>query len=383
MEKGFRKTLKQYLDILGTTLRPSTVAVYRLHLESLIRFLERHYPEIDSLEKLRRTPHIEGWLQSLARAQPPLKNGTRRKYIRSGRRFFQDIRDWGWPGKPPPELIHFDDFPPRDYHLPKPLPPEVDAVLIEALLKKGEWLCLGLVLARWTGLRIGEVAHLEVDCMVRNPGERYSLRVPLGKLHNERVIPIDKETAALVETIRKKRDQTRNTLDPETGRPIKWLFVNTKGQPTNRVIFSRRLKAVAKSIGLQENVHPHRLRHTYATELIRCGVSLPSVMKLLGHRTLKMTLRYIAVTNEDLSKAYLEASAKARQRYVMFKRFQVNGEIKGTTGSLEAISAAFDELVARIQTVRFDHPKPDKRKKLQRLVERLRRMQNEFPNMLE
>ncbi len=46
-------------------------------------------------------------------------------------------------------------------------------------------------------------------------------------------------------------------------------------------------------------------RHTYATELVRGGLNLVGVMKLLGHRTIKMTLRYVKVTNEDLGRDYL------------------------------------------------------------------------------
>jgi integrase len=352
-------------------------------VKSLIRFLEKHYPEVDSFEKLKRAPHIEGWLQSLAQKQPPYKNNTRRKYIRYVRRFLQDISDWDWPGKPPPGLIRSDDFPPRQQYLPRPLPPEIDRVLIDALRKKRNPICLGLVLARWTGLRVGELSRLELDCLVQNTDGRYSLRVPLGKLHSERVIPIDKETADLIKTIRRKRGRKPPIIDPETGRPIKLLFCNSKNQEIDRVIFLRNLKAVAKSIGITENVYTHRLRHTYATELLRCGVSLPGVMKLLGHRTLKMTLRYVAVTDEDLSNAYLEAAVKVRQRYAMVKRFPVEGEMADNLESLDAINAAFDELVARIQKVRFDRPYSEKRKKLQRLGERLRRMQNEVPGLLE
>ena len=382
MENLCHQTLKKYLAVLGTTLRPQTVAHYRRHIEGLIKFLRKHHPNVDSFDMLRRTPHIEGWLQFLATAKPPLKNNTRRDHIQHLRRFFKDIREWDWPGAPPPGLIVSDDFPPCDRFLPKPLPPEVDAVLIEGLQIMGDSLCLGLLLARWSGLRVGELAGLEMDCLTQNPGKRYSLRVPLGKLHNERVIPIDAETASLIETIRIERGERPPWVDPETGRSIDLLFCNAKGRKLHRNRFFQKLKSVAKSLGISHNVHPHRLRHTYATELLRCGVSLPGVMKLLGHRTLKMTMRYVEVTNEDLGKAYLKAVAKARKQYAELKRFHANSETECPQGTLERIDEAFDELIARIQSVRFDHPIPLIRKKLQRFVERLRIMQKEIPNLL-
>ena len=84
-------------------------------------------------------------------------------------------------------------------------------------------------------------------------------------------------------------------------------------------LFARKLKRVARTASITENVHPHRLRHTYATELLRSGVSLIGVMKLLGHKTLRMTLRYVEVTDEDLGREYLIAIEQTRHRYSELK----------------------------------------------------------------
>lgn len=384
MENLCHQILKRYLCVLRTTLRPMTVYHYRHHVESLIDFLQKHYPEVDSFDKLRRSPHIEGWLQHLMRVKPHLKNNTRRKFIRNVRRFFADIREWHWPNPPPPGLLSYEDFPPRDWYLPKPLPPEVDSLLMEGLQKDGGLLCLGLILLRRTGLRIGELCHLALDCLTKYSENRYSIRVPLGKLHTEREIPVDAETAALVETIKKMRGHKPAFIDPETGHSIEFLICNPLGMARPRNKFLYKLKEIAKSLGISQNVYPHRLRHSFASELIRYGVSLPAVMKLLGHNTLKMTLRYVQVTNEDLSKAYLQAIGKARQRYSGLKPLPPEaGTDEFTQGSAEAVSAAFEELVARVQRVRFDNPHFKKRKKLQRIVERLHRTQGEIKELLE
>ncbi|MEI8120494.1 MAG: site-specific integrase [bacterium] len=61
-----------------------------------------------------------------------------------------------------------------------------------------------------------------------------------------------------------------------------------------------------------EQIHCHRLRHTFATEMARAGMPVPALMKLLGHRTPKMTMRYVEVAQVDVRKAYDEAVVQLR-----------------------------------------------------------------------
>jgi site-specific recombinase XerD len=65
---------------------------------------------------------------------------------------------------------------------------------------------------------------------------------------------------------------------------------------------SKALKQAAQQAGCSQRITPHRLRHTYATEMLRAGASLPEVMDLLGHNTVTMTLRYVQVTQNDLQR---------------------------------------------------------------------------------
>ncbi len=377
----FDKAIERYLAIRGAVLRPATIRHYRVALCSLAELLQARYPEVDTFAAARRAPHIEQWLQMLAAVEPPYTNDTRRETIQNVCRFFEDIEEWGWPESPASELIFRDDFPPPQHHLPRPLAPEVDHRLMDALREDGDFVSLGLILKRRTGLRIGELRGLELDCVVEHPESHCSLSVPLGKLRTERVIPIDPDTTQLVKTIRTMRGDRPPTLDRETGRPLELLFASPKGEllPCHR--FARKLKRVARSAGITENVHPHRLRHSYATELLRNGVSLIGVMKLLGHKTLKMTLRYVEVTNEDLGREYLSAIEQARHRYSELKDVSHAKTDEGGD-PVDAIKAIFDELVARLQRMRFDDSDSARRKGLQRLVERLRRAQSDLPDLL-
>lgn len=376
----FDRDLKRYLDIRSATLRPSTLQGYRHIILGVIAFLRTSLPEVDSFAKLERR-HIESWLDMLAKRDPPISNSFRRQSIRSVRRFFEDLRQWGWPGCPPAELISRNDFPPAQKYLPKPLAPDVDAVLMAALEKEGDLSCLGLLVARRTGLRIGELCRLEVDCLTEDPQGNFSLRVPLGKLRSEREIPVDDRTAALIKTIRAERGKRPMTTDPDTGRSVALLSCNREGGVLDPSRFRKRLKQVASECGIDENVHPHRLRHTYATEMLRYGVSLPGVMKLLGHTTLKMTLCYVEITNVDLGRDYLKAIERAGRHYAGLDA-PGSAETADGSASMGSIEAGFNQLVARVQTLRFDEPDPERRKRLQRFVERLRRAQKDLPELI-
>lgn len=371
--------LERYLDIRGVTLRPSTLGGYRLAVRGFLAFLHRGFPEVDSFSKLERR-HIDSWLQMLAKRDPPISNSYRRRSIRSLRRFFEDTRQWGWPGCPPAGLISPDDFPPAQKYLPKPLAPEVDAVLMAALEKEGDLSCLGLLVARRTGLRIGELCRLEADCLTEDSQGNFSLRVPLGKLHREREIPVDERTARWIQAIRAQRGARPPTTDPETGRSVVLLSCNRKGEALEASRFRKKLKEIAAECGIEDRVYPHRLRHTYATEMLRYGVSLPGVMKLLGHTTLKMTLRYVEITNVDLGRDYLRAIDRAGRHYAGLAA-PAEGE-PGGSASTGSIEADFDRLVARLQARRFDELDPERRKRLQRFVERLRRAQADLPQLL-
>ena len=105
-------------------------------------------------------------------------------------------------------------------------------------------------------------------------------------------------------------------------------------------------------------------------------------MKLLGHRNLQMTLRYVEITNVDLGRDYLRAIEKAGRHYAALDmpRSEV---LAAASDPLQSIDAIFDQLLARLQTVRFDQPDRARRKKLQRFVERLRRAQKGLPDLIQ
>jgi hypothetical protein len=62
-------------------------------------------------------------------------------------------------------------------------------------------------------------------------------------------------------------------------------------------------------------ISPHRLRHTWATELLNCGIGLPALMKLMGHKSIQMTLRYLKVAQPDLQREFYRARQNSTQSY--------------------------------------------------------------------
>ena len=80
MGNPFQEILDRYLA-KRSDLRSTTVAHYRLHIMSFLEFLSLRHPEIESLGKLKRSPHVEGWLEKLAKREPPYRSMTRYQFI--------------------------------------------------------------------------------------------------------------------------------------------------------------------------------------------------------------------------------------------------------------------------------------------------------------
>jgi Zn-dependent oligopeptidase len=95
-----------------------------------------------------------------------------------------------------------------------------------------------------------------------------------------------------------------------------------------------------------------------------------------------MTLRYVEVNQDDLRQSYLRAVREARKRYPHVAEIIDRKSSDNTPNALDDLDCTFTDLAAQVQAIRFNHPDPAKRKKLQRLVEVLRRAQKKLPELL-
>jgi integrase len=196
------------------------------------RFLAACDPALDSLAGLDRQRHIEPWLAAVAAARNPrtgtvLSASERRSRVLTVGRMIDDIIEWGWAEAPARRLIFARDVPLLPRALPRYLPADADRALAAALRASSNPLpAAALLLLRATGMRIGELLDLELDCVHEVPGAGAWLKVPLGKLDTERMVPIDEEALALVDQITEHRSPGRPLPHPRTGKPADFLLTH-------------------------------------------------------------------------------------------------------------------------------------------------------------
>jgi site-specific recombinase XerD len=323
------------IDELSITLRPNSMSGYRAGVGNLLRYLAMHYPRIHSLGALRRDPHLLGWMRHMAARNPPLHKATRRHYLLCVRRLLNGLACSGQYAVRE-GLIVGADFPRLDDYLPKPLSPEHDRCLQQHLQAHDDLSSNALLLLRYTGMRIGELLHLPTDCLRHLGGSQWALHVPMGKLHTDRWVPVDEQIRELYARILLLRQET------PTAASSSFLLPQPRGHNAAYAPLRQVLQRAAQQAGCSQRVNPHQLRHTYATDMLRAGASLPAVMHLLGHKDITMTLRYVQVTQNDLQREYHQARQSMGTMHAI-------PELPATRAQPEpgaGISAVFQSLLA-------------------------------------
>ena len=114
--------------------------------------------------------------------------------------------------------------------------------------------------------------------------------------------------------------------------------------------------------------------------MLRAGMSLPVLMKVLGHRTIDMTLRYAEVAGVDVQRAYFDTRAAIENRYEMPHLPAVH-RASNRKSARRAILTHIETLAAELEAFRRDYAKQSERKRVQRFVERLRRLAMDFKTL--
>lgn len=376
MTTPLRKTVERYLQLCSQTLRPSSVNGKRTDLQSLTLFLRQHYPSVRSWDQVRRYPHIERWLNQLH--DSPLKSNTRITRIGALRRFFDDMLDWQWPEAPPPNLILQTDLPPKEYHLPKPLPRDVDQTLTDALKRAPSLRTMGLLLLRQTGMRLGELIDLDVNALNNSEPDNFTLHIPLGKTRMEHVIPVSAETAAIIKVIHAQRATQTSWGQPLPPSVTRYLMVDHLGKRPSRCSYGLTLKKLATSLSTTERLYPHRLRHTFATEMIRAGMSVQALMKILGHTNAAMTMRYVEIATADLRQAY----DNAVKHLGVLKNLNLPVPVTPCAEPTN-VRNILSILITSLETLHRDNANTTMASSLARFVKRLRRTHDDLDRLLE
>ncbi len=335
MKKERPKIVYDYIATIEPTIKVKTCAQIGSCLAGFHHWIKQKKLAIS---KLNRQNMIQ-WFAFLKSKE--LHPGTRVYQISTVRKYLY----WVYENKiidiPPEELIRRGDFPKVPSYLPRPLPIEADFKLQERLANSDNQLHHGLLLMRQTGLRIGELMNLQYDCIRKDHNEVHFIKVPIGKLYNERLVPIEDETVKLI-----------HQLQQQTPTPRTWLF-QYGDDPEKRPSYSQFRKAliqICEGLEITEPVSTHRFRHSYATSLLNAGVSLFTVMKLLGHKDYRMTLRYAAVTQETVIDQYFDAAKKIHLKY----RTELKCSLPQTS-NFDPVDA-FSQVILWLQDIIDSHP---------------------------
>ncbi|MGX0037517.1 integrase/recombinase XerC [Staphylococcus warneri] len=153
-----------------------------------------------------------------------------------------------------------------------------------------------------TGIRVSELVHIKTqDLDMKLPGVKV-----LGKGNKERFKPFGEFCKQSIERYLKEFKPLKH-VDHD------YLIVNMQGQPITERGVRYVLNDVVKRTSGVTNIHPHKLRHTFATHLLNQGADLRTVQSLLGHVNLSTTGKYTHVSNQQLRKVYLNAHPRAKK----------------------------------------------------------------------
>jgi integrase/recombinase XerD len=285
-----------FLALLAARRSPRTVDAYARDLRTLREYLG-HPVATASVEEL------EGYAAQM-RADG-LSAATIARRQAAARGFFRHQQLLGARGDNPAAAV---PLPRRPKPLPKTLSPgEVERLIdatagVEPRALRDQAL---VELLYGAGLRVSEAVGIHrggVDL------EGRLVRV-LGKGGKERVVPIGRPAA---EALRRYLARGRPFLD-RRHRPE--LFLNARGGPLTRAGAFLILRRLAEKAGLDpKQVHPHLLRHSFATHLLEGGADLRSVQEMLGHADLSTTELYTHVTDRRRRDLYFQAHPHARRR---------------------------------------------------------------------
>ncbi len=300
-------TMGRYLDQVGCVLRPGSVRATDHALRSFTAFLLQCAPEVTSTAQVTRR-HIEDFKPWLAarpgRTAPRIGSSTILQRLGTLRMFFIRIQEWDWPEAPARVPIFLGDLPRIDHPLPKALDDAAAAKLLRAAQADRRMLIrVTIEVLLRTGLRVSEYTALPADAVVQI-GAAPWLHVPVGKLHEDRYLPLHPHLVTLI-------DEYRATfVDPENS----LLLPNERGGPMDRHCVTRMINRAGRAAGLP-HIHPHQLRHTLATQAINRGMSLEAIAAMLGHRSLDMTLRYAKIANRTVAEEYFAVTDKVEALY--------------------------------------------------------------------
>jgi len=291
--------LQQFTDYLEYEKKYSrhTLNAYKRDLSQFRQWLSQQ--QCDDLLQAD-TLHVRNWVASLHRQG--MAGKTLQRKLSSLRSFYQFLLRRQLLKKNPVNDIR---APKTARNLPETLDPDSLSQLLEipadSILAIRDRAILELFYS--SGLRLSELVNLDIDSI--NLAEQ-SLRT-LGKGNKTRILPIgSKALEALSDWLKKRPGLAK--ADEQA------LFVSQRGKRISTRSVQLRLNFWRKKQGLEQHIHPHKLRHSFASHLLESSGDLRAVQELLGHADISTTQIYTHLDFQHLAKVYDKAHPRAKKK---------------------------------------------------------------------
>jgi integrase/recombinase XerD len=289
MWEGYKKGFKAYLQ-LEKSLSENSVEAYLHDVELLTQYLQ-------TVDELKTPDALE--LKDLSKfvkfiAELGMSAGSQARIISGLRQFYKFCVLEQITKKDPTILL---EAPKLKRSLPDTLSyQEIENMINQIDLSKPEGGRNKAILETMysCGLRVSELVNLKISQLYLDVG---FVRV-IGKGDKERLVPIG---SSAIKYINIYANDIRVHVQPQKGQED-ILFLNRRGAALTRVMIFLIIKELAKLAGIQKNISPHTLRHSFATHLVEGGADLRAVQQMLGHESITTTEIYTHLDREYLRK---------------------------------------------------------------------------------
>lgn len=285
--------------LVEKNMAKNTLLSYERDLKNYLRYL-KNVERIETLDHAQRV-HIIQFLTFLKEQGKSAK--TLARHVASIRAFHQFLLRDQATKQDPSVLI---DTPKSERTIPKVLSLEEVEKLLEAPNGQGHFVLRDkamLEILYGTGIRVSELIQIDVD----HVNVMLGFVTVTGKSDKERIIPIGGPAA---EALKRYLEHGRPYFLQENHSDYA-LFLNHQGRRLTRQGFWKILKKLAKEAGIQSELTPHTLRHSFATHLIENGADLKAVQEMMGHADISTTQIYTQITKTRLKDVYSKFHPRA------------------------------------------------------------------------
>ena len=309
MAKAIDRRIDEFISYVRSEkgMADNTVDAYRRDLAVWRDFVVGSGLQLERVGPDDLTEYLDRLRSGTAPAAKPYSPSSVARMLVSVRSFFRFLVREGYLPTDPTAKIGS----PRK---PRSIPKAISLEDVERLIEQPPDDLLGtrdraiLETLYGAGLRITELIDLDVDDVDLDAG---TVLVRSGKGSKARRVPIGKAArAALVGYLHRTRPELLKGASARTSRGA--LFLNARGGRLSRQGCWKILKGHARSVGLEDRVSPHTLRHSFATHMLDAGADIRVVQELLGHASLATTQVYTLVSDKRLREVYFSSHPRAK-----------------------------------------------------------------------